>query len=210
MCYSAEVSLGTFSAVTLISIYLWMRNNKIDRAVALILLFSVLMQLFEYILWVNQECNLTNKIVSAIIPGYLFFQPTVLALIVWQMNAGWGTLYPFIVGISILIGIPHLIYYYKTSSRELCIKKGEYNNLDWNLDNNLFDKRNTFFNIILLLSYYFMVFYVVGTLKNTTLSAIFVTLWGTSLLITNRLYNRVWTSIWCHSGNAAALFSLFV
>uniref|UniRef100_A0A6C0BBJ0 Uncharacterized protein n=1 Tax=viral metagenome TaxID=1070528 RepID=A0A6C0BBJ0_9ZZZZ len=208
MCYSAEVSLGTFSAVTLICIYLWIRNNKIDRAVALILLFSVLMQLFEYILWLNQECNLTNKIVSAMIPTYLFFQPMILALIVWQMNAGWGNLYPLIVYLSILIGIPYFIYYYKTSSRELCIKKGEHNHLDWNLDNNLFN--NTPFNTILLLSYYFIVFYTIGTLKNRTLSAIFVILWGTSLVITNKLYNRVWGSLWCQSGNAAALFALFV
>jgi hypothetical protein len=210
MCYSAEVSLGTFSAVTLISIYLWMRNNKIDRAVGLILFFIGFMQLLEYILWVNQKCNLTNKIVSAIIPAYLFFQPAGLALIIWQMNAGWGTLYPFIVGISILIGIPNLINYYKTSSRELCIKKGECNHLDWKLDNNLFDKRNTFFNFILIVSYYFFLFYTVGTLKNTTLSAIFVTLWATSWIITNKLYKEVWSSIWCHSVNAAALAALFV
>jgi len=153
-----------------------MRNNKIDRAVALILFIIGFMQFFEYILWINQECNLTNKIVSAIIPVYLYFQPAALALVAWQMKAGWGTLYPFIVGLSILIGIPHLINYYKTSSRKLCIKKGECNHLDWKLDNNLFDKRNTPFTFILLLCYYFPLFYTVGTLKNTTLSAIFVVL----------------------------------
>jgi hypothetical protein len=185
-----------------------MRNNKIDRAVALILFILGSMQFFEYILWINQDCNLTNKIVSMMIPVYLYFQPAAFALVAWQMKAGWGTLYPFIIGVTLLTGIPYFAYYY--NNKVPCIKKGECNHLDWNLKINLFDKKNTYIELFGILFYYFSLFYVGGTLKNTTLSAIFVILLASSWIITNKLYNEVWASVWCHSVNATALAALFV
>jgi len=207
MCYSAEVSLGTFTSVSLVCIYLWIRNHKIDRAVSLILFIIGLMQLLEYILWINQECNTVNKTVTKLIPLYLYFQPAALALVIWQMNAGWGTLYPFIIGISLLTVIPYFMY---NKPKEECIKKGECNHLNWNLDNNIFDRNNLPIYRPVLLFYYFSMLYVGATLKNTTLSAIFVALWASSWIITNRLYNEVWSSVWCHSVNMSALFALFV
>ena len=207
MCYSAEVSLGTFTSVTLVCIYLWIRNHKIDRAVSIVLFIIALMQLLEYILWINQECNTVNKTVTKLIPLYLYFQPAALALVVWQMNAGWGTLYPFIIGVYLLTVIPYYIYNKPTKE---CIIKSNCNHLNWNLKNNLFDSNKPFAEIVCILFYYFSMFYVGATLKNTTLSAIFVALWASSWIITNRLYDEVWSSVWCHSVNMSALFALFV
>ena len=210
MCYSAEVSIGTFAAVSAVCLFLWMRGKGIDHAVAAILFFVAFMQLFEYILWKNQECNAINKAVSSIIPTYLFFQPAVMALIVWKMNAGWGTLYPYSIGGAILMYPFFAGMQYKHGVE--CIKKGECNHLDWGLkgQNNIFNKNIEAKNIVGVLVYYSSMAYVFGTLKNTNLSILFLIFYSASWAVTNALYKDVWGSVWCHAVNAMAFAAPFV
>ena len=81
MCYSAEVSLGTFLFVELICICLWVRDRIIYRAFALILNVFVFVQFLEYLIWTNQECNAVNKAVTAILPYYILLQPVLVSII---------------------------------------------------------------------------------------------------------------------------------
>ena len=208
MCYSAEVSLGTFATVSIISLYLWNRNNKIDRGVALLLIIIGFMQLLEYILWINPECNDANKLVSATIPFYLYLQPALIAFVIWQTGAGWGTLYPWIVIVSLLGLIPYTTY--KKNNAKVCIHKGECGHLDWNTLDNLLNKKLELPQYISYILYYGAMAYVIGTLKNALLSYIMLALYGVSWLVTNMMYNDVWGSVWCHSVNAAAIVALLV
>jgi hypothetical protein len=209
MCYNAEVSIGTFTVVTIISIYLWIRNNKIDRAIALILFVISLMQLFEYILWINLDCNSINKLITNIIPIYLYLQPILLAFIVWIMNAGWGgNIYPLIIVISGILFPYYSAHVFKSKSQ--CIKIGECNHLNWNIQTNLFDNSIPLLYRFLIFFYYVSMLYVTATLNNRLLSIILVILWGFSYIIIRALYNEVWPSIWCHSVNVAAIFALFI
>lgn len=209
MCYNAEVSIGTFTVVTVISMYLWIRNNKIDRAVALILFVISLMKLFEYILWMNLECNSINKLITNTIPIYLYLQPILLALIVWIMKAGWGgTIYPIIIIFLCILFPFYSTHVFRSGSP--CIKIGECNHLNWNIKTNLFDNSIPLIYRFLIVFYYLSMLYVTATLNNRLLSAILVVLWGLSYLITRTLYDEVWPSIWCHSVNAAAIIALFI
>jgi hypothetical protein len=210
MCYSSEVSLGTFTGVSAICIYLWIRNNKIDRAVSLILFVIGFMQLLEWILWENQECNNINKAVTAIIPIYLYLQPVALALIVWQMNAGWGTLYPYILLLLVLLSPFYALNWKTLTTSKPCIQKSKCGHLDWSIQLNIFDSSISPFMRFIILLYYFSMVYVGATLKNKTLAAIFVLLWSSSWIYTNIFYKEVWTSIWCHSVNACAVIALLV
>ena len=208
MCYSAEVSLGTFVSVSLISIFLWMRNKGVDRAVGGILFITGCMQFLEYLLWTNQTCNDINKAVTSIIPIYLYWQPAVFNLIVWVLGAGWGTLYPLIVVLHILL-FPVLLKL--LHGKPPCMFKGECDHLDWNHKNYITFSEKV--DPILLggaLFYYFSLFYSIGTLKNVNLSILIVLLWAISWFISVSLYKKVWGSIWCHSATAAGLFALFV
>lgn len=210
MCYSAEVSLGTFVSVSLISIFLFMRNKGVDRAVGGILLVSGCMQFLEYLLWMNPTCNDINKTVSSIIPMYLFLQPAVLNLIVWKLDAGWGTLYPLIVLLHIIL-LPFMRKILYSGYKPPCIFKGECGHLDWNHKNyiTLSEKINPLF-LFGNLFYYFSLFYSVATLKNVNLSILLVLLWAISWFISVTFYKKVWGSIWCHAANMGALFALFV
>jgi hypothetical protein len=209
MCYSAEVSIGTFVAVSAASLYLWMRNKGIDRGIALVLFIVSLMQLFEFILWINPECNDANKWISAIIPVYLYLQPALLAFAVWLTNSGTGAFYPLII-ISALIGfIPYTLYVFRTR-RSPCIFKGECGHLDWKMFDNLLKTRLEPLQYIPYIVYYSMMAYVIYTLKNKMFANIFLLFGGLSLLITNMTYSEVWGSVWCHSVNAMAIAAILV
>jgi hypothetical protein len=207
MCYSAEVSLGTFLFVTAICGYLWYRNRKVDRAVALMLFVIGFMQFLEYVVWMNLECNDTNKLIGKILPVYLYFQPIVLNLIVWQMNAGTGTLYPYIVIFGTIFG---LLYFMIHRSSPPCIEKSECNHLKWNTKNKISNDNAEIIDYFAIPFYYFTLFYAGGTLKNTDLANTFIVTWTGSWLITNALYKEVWASVWCHAVNASAIAALVI
>lgn len=207
MCYSAEVSIGTFAAVGTACLYLWMRNQGIDRGIACVLFIISLMQLFEYILWINPECNNANKTISAIIPVYLYLQPALLASAVWLTNSGTGSLYLLIILASI-IGLVPYIYYIVANRKSPCIFKGESGHLDWNILDNVLNTTLELYQYITYILYYGAMVYVISTLKNQFFANTFLILGGLSLLVTNMTYNEVWGSVWCHSVNAMAIVAI--
>ena len=81
MCFSKEISLGTFIIGTIGSALVYSFNTKIDKILAIFFFYVILMQLVEYILWNNLTCNIINKITtfSAIILNAT--QPIVLAML---------------------------------------------------------------------------------------------------------------------------------
>ena len=204
MCYSAEVSLGTFLFVELICIFLWIRDRRFDRPFALILNVFVFVQFLEYLIWTNQECNSVNKAVTAILPYYLLLQPVFISIILYTMKAGTGSLYPLIVATS----IPILLLCSQLPPRGECIKVGECGHLDWNLDNGGMTKVSIGTSIVVIWNFLGL-FYTAATLKGGL--APFTTAFiGVSLLVSSVYYKRVWSSLWCHAVNGMAVVALVV
>ena len=204
MCYSAEVSLGTFLFVELICIFLWVRDRRIDRPVALILTVVVFMQFLEYLIWTNQECNAVNKAVTAILPYYLLLQPVFISIILYTMKAGNGALYPLIVATS----IPILLLCTQLPSRGECIKVGECGHLDWNFDNGGIMKVSIGISVVVIW-YFLSLFYTCATLKGG-LAPLITALLALSLFVSSVYYKRVWSSVWCHAVNGMAVVALVV
>ena len=79
MCFDATTSAITFSATTLSAIYLYNRgyktNNKNDKFFSLLVLLIGFMQLIEYFIWKNQNCNSMNHLFSILIIVLLTIQP---------------------------------------------------------------------------------------------------------------------------------------
>jgi len=207
MCYSAEVSIGTFVAVGAVCLYLWMRNHEIDRGIACILFIISFMQLFEYILWINPECNDTNKMISAIIPIYLYLQPALLALAVWLTNSGTSSYYPLII-LGSLVGLIPFILYANRIRKSPCIFKGECGHLDWNILDNVLDTPLEPQQYLSYILYYGAMVYVISTLKNRFFANTFLIFGGLSLFVSNMTYSDVWGSVWCHSVNAMAIVAI--
>lgn len=80
MCFNAEVSLTTYLLGALFTLQMILSKNKNLKAMGWFFLVVVHIQLIEYILWNNLECNNINKISSNI--GYIInhIQPIALYL----------------------------------------------------------------------------------------------------------------------------------
>ncbi len=65
MCWNKEVSLVTFIIALCGVYYLWQRNLKNDRWIAVFAGTISMIQLAEYFMWSNPTCNSINKYASA-------------------------------------------------------------------------------------------------------------------------------------------------
>lgn len=209
MCYSPEVSIGTFGFVSIVCIYAWIRNKGIDRAAALIFFVIVLMQLLEYFLWINQSCTSLNKLLSSFVPILLLLQPLLLSYIVWKMNAGHGVFTPHIFYTSLLVFIPILLYAKSFGIFNTCILKGKDGHLDWKLGEAIpYQGIHHFIKICIILWYYVSLIYIFATLNNSKLVYIFSSIAILSWILSIIHFKNEWGSIWCYYVNVAAVVAL--
>ena len=74
MCYSETTSAITFTISFICFIYLITRKNSFDIYSGWLTIFIGLMQLVEFFLWRNQECNEINRMFSLCIIIVLYLQ----------------------------------------------------------------------------------------------------------------------------------------
>ena len=75
MCFDANTSLATFSISFLSAAYLYNKNNKLDKFLAVVTILIGLMQLLEFFIWRNQQCSQINHMLSLLIIVLLTIQP---------------------------------------------------------------------------------------------------------------------------------------
>ena len=148
MCFSKEVSLGTFIIGAIGSALVYSINTKIDKILAIFFFYIILMQLVEFILWNNLTCNIINKITTFTAIILNATQPIVLAMLVLY-NYKLPNQTSLII-YTILYSLMMLIYNLQTTS--LCTLKNKFNHLEWKW-NNLFLYWLVYGIYILYLSY---------------------------------------------------------
>jgi hypothetical protein len=148
MCFSKEVSLGTFIIGLIGSALVYRLNTKIDTIIAIFFFYIILMQLVEYVLWNNLTCNLTNKITTFIAMILNATLPIILALLLlYNYNlSNKSQLIAFTVAFALMM----LIYKFQTNT--LCTLKNKFNHLEWKW-NNLFMYWLVYIIYIIYLSY---------------------------------------------------------
>ena len=81
MCFNDKASIAAFCVGMSSSIFLLYRgikyNNPIDKLSAIFITLITSMQIIEYILWKNQDCNEKNRKASWLIIIVLFLQPII-------------------------------------------------------------------------------------------------------------------------------------
>ena len=148
MCFSKEISLGTFIIGTLGSALVYSLNTKIDTIIAIFFFYIILMQLVEYILWNNLTCNITNKITTFIAIILNATMPIILALLLLY-NYNLPNKQNIII-FTLLFAIMMLMYNLQTTT--LCTLKNKFNHLEWKW-NNLFMYSIVYAIYIIYLSY---------------------------------------------------------
>ena len=133
MCFSAEASLISYVLGSIASLYLFIKGDKYDKHIALFSLTFIQMQLAEFFMWFDQECNKNINHYATIFAEYiLILQPLSIilgAILFKTTNIQNNLLYFFL-----LISIIYSIYYsigVAYNKRKLCSKSINNGYLEW-------------------------------------------------------------------------------
>jgi hypothetical protein len=205
MCYSPEVSAGTFLFAAVICSILWIRGRATDKAIAISLFFISLMQVVEFFLWFHTDCSPANKAISQIIPVLLFFQPVVVLASVLSFNAGWLPSWIYQGALLLwLLSIPLFLYWMRRPPPG-CTTVGPTGHLAWPYANSTepTDQFAQFlYNAALVLG--------LGTLRAHSFSAFYIALATASYFYTRQIYGHSWGSVWCNFVNFLAVGALIM
>ena len=133
MCWSAEVSLASFSIGALGCLILFLIGTTTEKILALYLGFVSLMQLVEYGLWSNQTCNDEHKQVSILGMTLNLAQPLVLSALILSMNPSASiSKILAICGLYSLAILPSISTYLSSSELQCTTPSSKDPHLVWN------------------------------------------------------------------------------
>jgi hypothetical protein len=202
MCYSVSSSFGTFLYVFSICYILWTRGSKIQKSLSSILGFIALMQVIEGFLWLNIECNDTNKFITSFIPILLFLQPIVIIGTLYSFGTGFlpPLFYKILLGIS-LLSLPLYIDWFKDGMGK-CTVIGEKGHLVWPFTNTPNSSAHMLYNTILAIGF--------ATLKTDWYGFFYLIMAILGYFKSRITYGHSWGSVWCHFVNILATGALFI
>jgi hypothetical protein len=140
MCYSKEVSITTYGIGSITSLLLYNKDNISLKISGLFFLFVTQMQLIDYFIWKNKECNNFNKDVSHIGAILNHMQPIVLYLLVKYYNLKLNEINKNMLDLIFIIYITALLnynkYIYPIECTEVTDDSKPYLRWDWNFKKN--------------------------------------------------------------------------
>jgi len=127
MCFSKEVSIGTFILGFLGSALVYSLNTKIDKILSILFFYIIFIQFIEFVLWTNTTCNIINKIATITSIIVIATQPILLALLLlYNYNLSNKNQ---LITLTIIYSIIMLIYNLQTKT--ICTLKNSSNHLEW-------------------------------------------------------------------------------
>jgi hypothetical protein len=179
MCFSADVSLGTFISGIVFSVLCFSLGTAEAKIIGVFFGFVIFMQLIEYLLWKHQECDLLNKnlTIAGMILNHL--QPIVLflAVILFNKNIPSNNLKIMILAVIIyaIAIIPYSLQFNKFCTQK---SKESNNHLVWKWNN--MDRAEVVYSIFLVsmmvITFFGMpshkVLYLIITLLTFVISAV--------------------------------------
>ena len=204
MCYSAESSITSFLIGGLLSLYLiFYGKNNTNKHIGLFFFSVSLMQLAEYLMWIDQKCGWKNEIASRSILLILILQIYSLFLGAYIYQT---TIIPNnILKLILIIITPLTLYYgfenYFEKNKKWCSKPNEDKSLQW---------PNHKLSIISTSLYYFIFLSFPFIMKELWKSLI-VLLFGLITYFSTRYKNKFTSdSRWCYfSSFGPIIFILF-
>ena len=88
MCINEKVSLSVFILCTVTCTYLYKRNNRNDKWIAVLFIYLGSMQFLEYLMWKDQECKGLNQFATNIGFWHNILQPVVSLAIAYYFTDG--------------------------------------------------------------------------------------------------------------------------
>lgn len=140
MCINENVSLVAFTVCSLSCLYLFKRNNKNDRWIAILFGFAGSMQFLEYLMWKDQECKGLNQTATDLALLNVLLQPFLSLALAYYFTGGKLPSYIYIAFIIYLL--TNFPKYIKNKKKNDCSKPCNKDNigLSWKFtaDNDMF------------------------------------------------------------------------
>lgn len=212
MCFNSQTSLATFLLSSLLSCYLifngYLIKNNNDVFIGILSFTIGIMQLLEYFIWNNLDCNIINHYLSLIIIFVLYLQPTISYFSYIYLFNNFKPFNKYFIYVILLYSlfIIYLLYYFN-NNYNLCSKPSKKScRLVWS-PYEIFSK--TFYNIFLSsifhLFYFGIIFYIYSKReknRNISLTSIFlpftfVIAFFYSFYFENINFNDIFGSVWC-------------
>ena len=197
MCWSAEVSISAYILGSIASLYLLFKGDKYDKHIGLFSLTFIQMQLAEFLMWIDQNCNKNINHYASIFAEYiLFLQPLSIilgAILFKTTNIPNNLLYLFLLIFIVGLIINSIKVFY--NKKKLCSKSINNGYLEW--DN---IKEN---NLIYYMFYFIFMFLIWLFVKNAKGLLVFVFAVISLLFGLNNNYKfnfAQWESKWCFFG----------
>jgi len=197
MCFSAEASLTAYVLGSIASLYLLINGDNYDKHIGLYSLTFIQIQLVEFLMWIDQDCNKNINHYATIFAEYIvILQPLSIilgALLFKTTNISNNLLYIFL-----LIFIIWLINYSKIfayNKRKLCSKSINNGYLEWDII-----KKYNLFGYSIYFIFVFLIWLFVKNKKGliVLIFTMFSLLFG---LNNNYKFNFAqWESKWCFFG----------
>ena len=147
MCYSAEVSLITFTIGFGFSILLMMRKHKFHKLLGYFLGFVSLMQFVEFLLWRHQICDTYHKSLSVLGMILNHAQPIILALVTGYIYGQNINVLALITLIYLAVIIPYSAQYTTALQCSTVIPGSGNPHLVWNW--NIMSYSNVVYSVFL-------------------------------------------------------------
>lgn len=192
MCFSADVSLGTFISGVIFSILCYRLGTPESKIIGLFFGFVIFMQLIEFLLWKHQKCDDYNKklTLAGMILNHL--QPIVLFLVIILFNKNIHNKNFNIMLILTLI-YTLSIFAYSLQFKNECTYKSNPNNshLIWKWNSM---KYSTIMYILFLISMLVITYLGMPSHKVIFTLVVFIT-----FLISKIIYSKdhVTGALWC-------------
>lgn len=189
MCFNAEVSITTYIISLVFSVYILTRKGATasEKTIAVFCICFCQMQLLEFFLWINQECNLYNHITTILVEFFLILQP-ISIILAGIMYKSFKISQKFLRCALVLYALPLVmnVYFITHTTSVKCSIADVSGHLNWDIIE--IPAYHVIYTIGIMLPWIF--------LKQQNLSLLMcVFVWGTYLF--SRLNFKEWESMWC-------------
>jgi len=204
MCYNKEISLITEIIGTSLSLYLFLIGDKYDKNIALFSFTFIQIQLVEFFMWNNQNCNIINKLATIFGHIILVLQPLSILIGAYIFNTTTinKNIILFMIIINLFILLQTILYYLINNNKFICSKSYNNKGLKWDINNLPF---------IGYIFYFFGMFAIWPFFKNKNKGIIVFLLVLFTLIknvydFKNNRIKETWQTHWCFE----SVFSLLI
>lgn len=203
MCVSKNASIITLTLGIIGSILLYYFGNKKyykeNKIYSFFLFYVILMQLFDYIFWIDQDNKKNlNSLFSYIAPIFNYSQPTILYILkLWIQNSEISTYYDKLILLLNIFYVIICIFSYKNYINDkpvLTVKKGPHLHWKW-IDH---------ISILYFALFIINIFY--KSTLNYSIMSVLIVFFG--LLVSSKYTDNFIGEIWCFIASIAPLYFL--